>query len=132
RQRLGVASRLQGITDRAVYGQSKYAERLPIGLPDTIQHFPYQRLRDFYRDNYTPDRIAIIVVGGLGGAPAEQLIRQYFTAIPKRKSAKRPVYPVPAHNDTRVTVATDAEAQASSLSVFHTRTLRKSHSVGAH
>jgi zinc protease len=130
RQRLGVASRLQGITDRAVYGQSKYAERLPIGLPDTIQHFPYQRLRDFYRDNYTPDRIAIIVVGDLDAATAEQLIRQYFTPIPKRKSAKRPVYPVPAHNDTRVTVATDAEAQASSVSVLHTRPLRKSQTVG--
>ena len=130
RQRLGVASRLQGITDRAVYGQSKYAERLPIGLPDTIQHFPYQRLRDFYRDNYTPDRIAIIVVGDLDAATAEQLIRQYFTPIPKRKSAKRPVYPVPAHNDTRVAVATDAEAQASSVSVLHTRPLRKSQTVG--
>jgi zinc protease len=130
RQRLGVASRLQGITDRAVYGQSKYAERLPIGLPESIQHFPYQRLRDFYRDNYTPDRIAIVVVGDLDAATAEQQIRQYFTPIPKRKSAKRPVYPVPAHNDTRVTVATDPEAQSSSLSVFHTRSLRKSQTVG--
>src|SRR5215467_5300983 len=74
RQRLGVASRLQGVTDRTVYGQSKYAERLPIGLPDSIQHFPYQRLRDFYRDNYTPDRIAIVVVGDLDAATAEQQI----------------------------------------------------------
>ena len=130
RQRLGVASRLQGITDRAVYGQSKYAERLPIGLPDSIQHFAYQRLRDFYRDNYTADRIAIIVAGDLDAATAEQLIRQYFAAIPGRKSAKRPIYPVPAHNDTRVAVATDPEAQASSVSVFHTRPLRKSLTVG--
>ena len=130
RQRLGVASRLQGITDRAVYGQSKYAERLPIGLPDSIQHFPYQRLRDFYRDNYTADRIAIIIAGDLDNATAEQLIHQYFAAIPGRKSAKRPIYPVPAHNDTRVAVATDPEAQASSVSVFHTRPLRKSLTVG--
>jgi zinc protease len=130
RQRLGVASRLQAITDRAVYGQSKYAERLPIGLPDTIQHFPHQRLRDFYRENYTPDRIAIVVVGDLDALTAERLIRQYFAAVPTRKSAKRPVYPVPAHKDTRVAVATDPEAQASSLSVFHTRPLRKSQTVG--
>jgi len=130
RQRLGVASRLQAITDRAVYGQSKYAERLPIGLPDTIQHFAYQRLRDFYRDHYTPDRIAIVVVGDLDTATAERLIRQYFAAIPARKSAKRPVYPVPPHKDTRVAVATDPEAQASSLSVFHTRPLHKSQTVG--
>jgi zinc protease len=130
RQRLGVASRLQAITDRAVYGQSKYAERLPIGLPDTIQRFPYQRLRDFYRDNYRPDRIAIVVVGDLDAPTAERLVRQYFGAVPARKSAKRPVYPVPSHKDTRVAVATDPEAQASSLSVFHTRPLRKSQTVG--
>jgi zinc protease len=90
RQRLGVASRLQGVTDRAVYGQSKYAERLPIGLPDTIQKFPYQRIRDFYRQNYTPDRIAVAIVGDLDAAAAEKLVRQYFGVIPPRKSAKRP------------------------------------------
>jgi zinc protease len=130
RQRLGVASRLQGITDRAVYGASKYAERLPIGLPETIQKAPYQRVRDFYRQNYTPDRIGVVVVGDLDVAAAEQLVRQYFGVIPARKSAKRPIYPVPPHKDTRVAVATDPEAQSSSASVFHTRPLRKSQTVG--
>jgi len=130
RQRLGVASRLQGITDRAVYGASKYAERLPIGLPETIQKAPYQRVRDFYRQNYTPDRIGVMIVGDLDVAAAEQLVRQYFGVIPARKSAKRPVYPVPPHKDTRVAVATDPEAQSSSASVFHTRPLRKSLTVG--
>jgi len=130
RQRLGVASRLQGITDRAVYGASKYAERLPIGLPETIQKAPYQRVRDFYRQNYTSDRIGVVVVGDLDAAAAEQLVRQYFGVIPARKSAKRPVYPVPPHKDTRVAVATDPEAQSSSVSVFHTRPLQKSQTVG--
>jgi len=130
RQRLGVSSRLQGVTDRAVYGASKYAERLPIGLPETIQKAPYERVRDFYRENYTPDRIGVVVVGDLDMATAEKLVRQYFGVIPKRKSAKRPIYPVPSHNDTRVAVATDPEAQASSVSVFHTRPLRKSLTVG--
>jgi len=130
RQRLGVASRLQGITDRAIYGQSKYAERLPIGTPESIQKFPYQRLRDFYRQNYTPDRIGIVVAGDLSVADAERLVTQYFSVIPKRKSAKRPIYPVPPHKDTRVTVATDPEAQATSVSVFHTRPLQKSETVG--
>jgi len=130
RQRLGVASRLQGITDRAVYGASRYAERLPIGLPDTIQKAPYQRVRDFYRQNYTPDRIGVVVAGDLDAAKAEALVRQYFGVIPARKSAKRPVYPVPPHKDTRVAVATDPEAQSSSVSVFHTRPLHKSLTVG--
>src|SRR5258706_9728242 len=130
RQRLGVASRLQGITDRAIYGQSNYAERLPIGLPETIQKFPYQRVRDFYRQNYTPDRIAVVIVGDLDAAAAEQLVRQYFGVIPARKSAKRPTYPVPPHKDTRVAVATDPEAQASSGSGIHTRPLQKTDTLG--
>jgi len=130
RQRLGVASRLQGITDKAIYGKSKYAERLPIGLPETIQKAPYQRVRDFYRDNYTPDRIGFVIVGDIDTAAAEQLVRQYFGVIAARKSAKRSIYPVPSHNDTRVAVATDPEAQSSSVSVFHTRRLRKSQTVG--
>ena len=130
RQRLGVQSRLQGITDKAVYGQSKYAERLPIGTPESIQKAPYQRVRDFYRANYTPDRIGFVIVGDIDTATAETLVRQYFGVIPARKSAKRPIYPVPPHKDTRVTVATDPEAQSSSASVFHTRPLRKSQTVG--
>jgi zinc protease len=130
RQRLGVQSRLQGITDKAVYGQSKYAERLPIGTPESIQKAPYQRVRDFYRANYTPDRIGFVIVGDIDTATAETLVRQYFGVIPARKSAKRPIYPVPPHKDTRVTVATDPEAQSSSASVFHTRPLQKSQTVG--
>ena len=132
RQRLGVSSRLQAVTDRAVYGQSKYAERLPIGLPDTIQTFPYKRVRDFYRENYTPDRIAVVIAGDLDPAAAEQLIRRYFGTIPARKSAKRPTYPVPAHKDTRVAVATDPEAQSSSVSVLHTRPLQKSQTLAGY
>src|SRR5258706_15054955 len=130
RQRLGVASRLQGITDRAVYGASRYAERLPIGLPDTIQKAPYQRVRDFYRQNYTPDRIAVVIVGDLDAAAAEQLVRQYFGAIPARKSAKRPVDPVPPHKDTRVAVPTAPEAQSPPVSVLHPRPLPKAQTVG--
>jgi zinc protease len=87
RQRLGVASRLQGVTDRAVYGQSKYAERLPIGLPDTIQKFPYQRVRDFSPHIYPADRIAVVFVVVLDAAAAERLVRLTFGVIPARNSA---------------------------------------------
>jgi len=130
RQRLGVQSRLQGITDKAIYGQSKYAERLPIGLPESIQSFTHQRLRDFYRDNYTPDRIGVIVAGDIDAAQAEQLLKQHFGSIKPHKAPKRQTYPVPAHNDTRVAVATDPEAQGSSVSVLHTRSLHRSLTVG--
>src|SRR5207237_9788317 len=68
--------------------------------------------------------------GDIDAAAAETLLLPYFGGLPARKSGKRPIYPVPPHNDTRVTVATDPEAQSTSVSVFHTRPLRKSLTVG--
>lgn len=42
---------------------SRYADRLPIGKPEIIEHAPASRLRDFYRTWYTPDHMAVIAVG---------------------------------------------------------------------
>ena len=65
RGRLGASSR---VTDQQLpllfYG-SKYADRLPIGLPDTLRTFPHERLRDFYRTWYRADRMAVVVAGVL-------------------------------------------------------------------
>src|SRR5205814_5297552 len=68
--------------------------------------------------------------GDIDAAQAEALVKQYFGSLPSRKGAKRQTYPVPAHNDTRVAIATDPEAQGSSVSVLHTRPLQKSQTVG--
>ena len=42
---------------------SRYAERLPIGKPEIIRTFPYDRLKKFYTDWYRPDLMAVIAVG---------------------------------------------------------------------
>ena len=38
-------------------------DRLPIGKPEIIRTFPYDRLKKFYTDWYRPDLMAVIVVG---------------------------------------------------------------------
>ena len=53
---------------KALFGASRYADRLPIGTPEILKSFPAQRLRDFYRDYYRPDRMAVIVVGDIDPA----------------------------------------------------------------
>ena len=52
---------------KAIFGPtSRYAQRLPIGTPEILQvRSRSQRLRDFYRDHYRANRMAVIVVGDI-------------------------------------------------------------------
>ncbi len=77
RGRLGAGTRMQEPQMEALFGASRYIDRLPIGTPEILKSFPAQRLRDFYQRNYRPDRMAVIVVGdievggGRGARPEE-------------------------------------------------------------
>src|SRR5687768_13200425 len=61
RGRLGANTRMQEPQLKAIFGASRYVDRLPIGTPEILRTFPAQRLRDFYRDYYRADRMAVIV-----------------------------------------------------------------------
>lgn len=41
----------------------RYAERLPIGLESVIKGVPAATIKAFYDKWYTPDRMAVVVVG---------------------------------------------------------------------
>ena len=90
---------------------SRYADRLPIGTPESIRTFAPARLKQFYRDWYRPDLMAVIAVGDFDKAAVEALIKTHFTRIPAPVSPKqRPNFDVPEHPGTRFTIATDPEA----------------------
>jgi len=121
RGRQGAATRMQAVQMEALFGQSRYADRLPIGLPEVLKSFPAGRLRDFYRDFYRPDRMAVVAVGDFDPAAMEALVRQRFGALPAAAPAPRPIYPVPLHAETRYVAVSDREAQGSSVTVVHKR-----------
>jgi zinc protease len=98
---------------------SRYADRLPIGLTDVIQHAKPEAIKRFYADWYRPDLMAVIAVGDFDKAAVEALIKQHFGSIPKMANAKpRPEYDVPATPGTRFTIATDKEATSTDVSVY--------------
>ena len=49
RGRLGAGTRMQEPQMKALFGASRYIDRLPIGTPEILKSFPAQRLRDFYQ-----------------------------------------------------------------------------------
>jgi zinc protease len=130
RGRQGAATRMQKPQMDALFGASRYAERLPIGTPEILQSFPAQRLRDFYRDHYRADRMAVIVVGDIEVEAIEALVRGHFAALPTLPPAPRPVYPVPPHADTRYVAVSDPEAQGSSVSIMMKRPMQPFVTVG--
>jgi zinc protease len=118
RGRLGAGSRLTDKQLPVIFQGSRYAERLPIGLPEILKSAPRERLVAFYEKWYRPDNMAVIVVGDIPVDEAEKLVQQNFGKIPASKGAIASVdTSVPAHKDTLVNMSTDPEAQGWSVSL---------------
>jgi zinc protease len=125
RGRLGVGTRMQEPQMKALFGASRYIDRVPIGLPEILKSFPAQRLRDFYSTHYRPDRMAVIVVGDIEVQAAEALVRKNFSGMPAVPPATRAVYEIPTHQETRYVSLSDREAQASSVTIMYKRPLHE-------
>jgi zinc protease len=125
RGRLGAGTRLQQPQLDALFGAtSKYAQRVPIGLPETLRTFKPDRLRDFYKTHYLPNRMAVIVVGDIEPDAVEQQIRTSFGGFRNTSSATHLVAAVATHDDTRFVTQSDPELQGSSVSITHKRPLQ--------
>ena len=118
RGRLGAGSRLTDKQLPVIFQGSRYAERLPIGLPEILKSAPREKLVAFYQKWYRHDQMAVVVVGDIAVADAEKMIVSHFSGIPAAKGAVATVdTSVPAHKETLVNMSTDPEAQGWSVSV---------------
>lgn len=127
----GAAQRINDKQFPVLFAGSRYAERLPIGDPRIIRTAPRETLVDFYREWYRPELMAVVAVGDFDAKRVEQLIRQHFEGVkPADGSPPRTIYPVPDHDSTLVTVATDPEATTSGVAVYYMQPVRGERTVG--
>jgi zinc protease len=118
RGRLGAGSRLTDKQLPVIFQGSRYADRLPIGLPEILKSAPRERLLAFYQKWYRPDHMAVVVVGDIPVAEAEKMIVAHFGGIaPAKGTASTVDTSVPIHKETLVNMSTDPEAQGWSVSV---------------
>jgi zinc protease len=130
RQGRGAGARLQDKLFPIVLDGSRYAVRSPIGTKASIETFPQDRLKQFYRDWYRTDLMAVVAVGDFDPPVIERMIKERFGPIPAPVSPKpRPAYPVPDHPGTRYAIATDPELPAASVTVFNTLPIREQDTV---
>ncbi len=99
--------------------ESRYARRLPIGEMEVVRNAPRSEFLDFYRRWYRPDNMAVVVAGDISTDTMERLVREYFSGIPRpATSLDRPYYHVPIQEEVRASIATDEEAQRSTVAIY--------------
>ena len=105
---------------------SKYANRLPIGVDSIIKTYKYDVIRRYYRDWYRPDLMAVIVVGDIDPAKAEEFIIKHFKGLMNPSNEKNRVYAnVPAYTKNKGFVVTDKEATIYNATLVYSATANK-------
>jgi zinc protease len=133
RMNLGAGERTADRVRRVQLEGSRYADRSPIGTPESIQSATRDKLVRFYRDWYRPDLMAVIAVGDFDRAPVEALIKQHFSSLrPPSTERRRPEFDVPEHAGTRYTIVTDKETTATAVELTELRPARNQASVGGY
>ena len=103
-----------------IYPNSKYAYRLPIGVMEVVDNFPYQALRDYYEKWYRPDQQGIVVVGDIDVDKVEAKIKSLFSPIKMPENAAvREYFPVPDNNETIVSIEKDKEQPNTLINLFY-------------
>ena len=124
---LGAGRRLFDKHVKVLFKGSRYADRITIGLADTLRKAPRDTLYRYYKDFYRPDLMAVIVVGDFDDSAAiEKEIQAKFgdlKAPPKERS--RPVGEVPKSQGTRISIETDHEQTSQGISVLNLVPSRK-------
>src|ERR1044071_4236674 len=97
---------------------SRYANRIPIGLPEIIQTGKPERIKQFYADWYRPDLMAVVAVGDFDKAAIEKLVTTHFGSIPEAKSPRtRQIFDLPDRSDTGYSINTDKESTTTSVEI---------------
>ncbi|MGV3707870.1 MAG: M16 family metallopeptidase, partial [Gemmatimonas sp.] len=118
RGRLGAGERISDKQLPIFLAGSRYAERLPIGLPAIIESANPEPLRRFWKRWYRPDLMAVVAVGDMDPAQLQTLITKYFGGMAKPTTpAARTVATVPDVDTTRISILKDKELTSSQLTI---------------
>ncbi|WP_298899928.1 pitrilysin family protein [uncultured Psychroserpens sp.] len=120
RTRLGASTRMQSkYLDKIAY-KSQYADRLPIGTKENLENFKYESLRNFQKDWYRPNLMAVIAVGDLDVETLEKKIKDNFSGLENPKNPKpRQEFGSENHEGTFVAIEWDEEATGSQVQIYY-------------
>ncbi|MEJ1972755.1 MAG: insulinase family protein [Lacunisphaera sp.] len=100
-------------------GDTRLPQRIPIGLPEVIEHAQRDRFVEFWNAWYRPEKLAVVAVGDFDAAAVEKQIVTRFTPL----AARAPAAPDPAmgtlpqFTGVRARFHAEPEAPATSVSI---------------
>jgi len=118
----GVNDRLSHKTYPILFNNSRYTQRLPIGLDSILVHFQPAAIRRFHHDWYRPDLQALIVVGDIDVDSMEQRVKVLFGTL-KNPVPERPRqrFHMELPGQHQFLVATDPEMTATQIQLVFKR-----------
>ncbi len=120
RTRLGSGDRMMKNYLPKMLHNSLYAKRLPIGTKENLETFKPEEIRQFYKDWYRPNLMAVIVVGDINVDEMEAKIKSHFAKYQNPVNPKeRKSFDIPNHKETFVSVNTDKEATSANVQIFY-------------
>lgn len=118
RTRRNSSFRIRNQMFSVLFKDSQYAVRDVIGSLDVIKNFKYQTIKDFYHKWYRTDLEAIAVVGDFDVKQMEEKVKEILSKVPAIENpTPRPFYEIPSHDEIYYGLATDKEAQSSSVAI---------------
>ena len=117
---LGASERMRQKFLPILLKDSRYAQRIPIGKKEIIESFKPQVLKDFYKDWYRPDLMAVVVVGDMSIEDIEKKIKEHFDQMPEVNNPRQRVeYDIPNNTDPLICVASDKENTYTVIQLFY-------------
>lgn len=101
-----------------IYPGSRYGRRMPIGLMEVVDNFPYDVLRAYYKKWYHPSLQGIIVVGDIDVDQVESKIKTLFADLEEpADAAPYELYPVPSNEQAIYIVDKDKEMESAGVEI---------------
>ena len=120
RMHQGAQFRMQDEMFKAIFKNSKYAERNTIGLMSVVDSCKYDALKRYYRDWYRTDREAIVVVGDFDAKEMETKIKELFGKIPKTENPREYKQdPIPDNDEPIISILKDKENPSTAVQIFY-------------
>jgi len=119
RMRDGVSKRVGNQSRAILLAGSRYPERDPIGKMPIVKGATRDLLKGYYDANYTPDRMAVVIVGNIDAGEMKTRIEKAIGTIPAREARPAASKKVPLTQGLRVTTITDPELTSGLIATDH-------------
>ena len=130
RRNQGAEERLSNFVLEKLMEGSRFAERNPIGKVEILENFSREQLVRYYKEWYTPDRMAVMVIGDIDSQAVKSLIEKYFAPLKNNSSQRKIDMTIPIPAGTSAGVKTDPEATENQFDMYIKVPFSQAHTAG--